>query len=137
MRYLLDSNLLSETTKPAPDFRVELWLTIHESEAAVSVLTMGELEKGVLLLPAGRRRTMIETWFQRIRLRMQGRILAIDEKIMTCWAELYAGELRRGRRLEVVDSLLAATAVHHRLTIATRNVRDFPTDVALVNPWEA
>ena len=137
MRYLLDSNLLSETTKPAPEFRVELWLTIHESEAAVSVLTMGELEKGVLLLPEGCRRNVVEAWFQRVRLQMHGRILTVDEKIMSCWAELYAGELRRGRRLEVVDSLLAATAIHHRLTIATRNVRDFPAGVALVNPWEA
>ncbi len=135
MKYLVDANVLSEPTKPAPQRSVFQWLRDHELELVVNPIVLGELEHGILLLPVGKRRARLQQWFQ------QGlatfRVLDLDAKVASTWAQLLAGLRKRGLAMPVKDSLIAATALAHGLTVVTRNVIDFrATGVAVVNPFE-
>ena len=123
MKFLVDSNVLSEPTKPAPETRVVEWLRTHEHELAVSTIILGELEYGILLLPASRRRTRLEQWFAAGVQRM--RVLDFDTAVAAQWARLLAKLKKRGQAMPIKDSLIAATAIAHGLTVATRNATDF------------
>ncbi len=102
----------------------------------VSTLTLAELVKGIHLLARGKKRRELETWFEELVASFAGRVLPVDEAVARRWGAFYAKHQRQGRMLPAFDSLLAATALAHGLTLATRNVTDFPDDVALVNPWQ-
>jgi toxin FitB len=135
--WLLDTNVLSETLRATPDARVMAWLAGIETEKCfVSVLTLGELRKGVLKLPAGKQRERLAHWLDHTLAQWFGeRVIAVDQTVCLCWAEIQADA---GRPLPAIDSLLAASAVAHHLTIATRNERDFQlTGLEVVNPWAA
>jgi predicted nucleic acid-binding protein len=105
----------------------------------LSVLTLGEIRKGIASLPQGTRRTQLETWLEiDLRPRFAGRILPVDEPIADRWGTLAEEAGRRGKVLSVIDALLAATAQHYNLTIVSRNVSHFTAvQVPIVNPWEA
>ena len=136
MSWLLDTCVLSEPARKTPDPRVVRWLADQAEEALfISVLTLGELWKGAALLPDGRKRRQIRLWLQRdIRQRFEGRILPVDEAVALAWGELLA---EAGRPLPTIDSLIAATAVAHQLTVATRNTEDMAdTGAAVFNPWK-
>lgn len=135
MAYLLDSNVLCESSKAQPDPAVMQWLSDHDSELFISVISLGEMLKGIHLMDHGNRREVIERWYQRIERWAAKRLLAMDAPVMTTWGRLYAQHQRAGRKLPLMDSLLAATALQHHLTIVTRNTYDFPEDVPLLNPW--
>ena len=134
MNYLVDTNVLCEPAKRTPDSKVLDWLANNDSHLLVSVLTLGEILKGIELLPAGKRRREMQAWFERIEAWAKDRLLPIDQDVMRTWGAYYARHLKRGRTLDVIDSLLSATAMTHGLTVATRNGTDFP-EVPLVNPW--
>jgi len=137
--FLLDTNCISELVCSKPEPRVLDWMeAADESLLFLSVLTLGEIRKGVAGLAQGKRRTHLETWLELgLQSRFAGRILPIDPSIADRWGLLAADAKRRGRPLSTIDGLLAATAVHHNLTIVSRNVSDFAsTQVALLNPWE-
>ena len=134
MNYLVDSNVLCEPAKPKPNPKVMDWLTDNDSHLLVSVLTLGEILKGIELLPTGKRRRAMQAWFERIEAWAEDRLLPIDQDVMRTWGTYYARHLKRGRTLDVIDSLLGATALTHGLTVATRNGSDFP-EVLLVSPW--
>ena len=136
MTYLVDANVLSEPTKPAPAGRVVDWLREHERDLAVNPIILGELEYGILLLPASRRRTKLEQWFaagvQRIR------VLDFDTATAAVWARLLARLKRKGHAIPIKDSLIAATALTHDLTVATRNTADFRyAGVPVENPFSS
>ena len=136
--FLLDTNVISEAVRAEPDPRVLNWLdSVQEDLLYLSVLTMGEIRQGVARLDAGRRRLRLERWLnQDLRNRFSGRILPVDEDIADRWGQLTADARRSGKPLGAVDGLLAATALQHDLTLATRNIGDFsPLAVALTNPW--
>jgi toxin FitB len=136
--FLLDTNVISELAKPRPDANVVAWISsIDESLLCLSVLTLGEIRKGVALLPPTARRSALELWLDReLTLRFSGRILAVDEPVANHWGQLSAAAASRKMVLPVIDGLLAATALHHDLTLVTRNTRDVrPTGVAIFNPW--
>ena len=136
MKFLVDSNVLSEPTKPAPDTGVVEWLRMQESELAVSTIILGELEYGILLLPVSRRRTRLEQWFAVGIQRM--RILDFDTAAAAHWARLLAKLKKRGQAMPLKDSLIAATALAHGLTVATRNANDFHNAGVMVeNPFDA
>jgi predicted nucleic acid-binding protein len=136
--FLLDTNCISEVVRKKPDPRVLHWLeAADESILYLSVLTLGEIRKGVAGLPQSRSQTLLETWLELdLKSRFSGRILPMDRFIADRWGLLSAAAKRRGKSLSAIDGLLAATALHHNLTIVSRNVDDFSgTQVPILNPW--
>lgn len=133
--WLLDTNVVSETTKPRPDASVMAWLDGLDAEQMhVSVLTIGELQRGVLMLGDARRRKKLAAWLDGALPAWFGeRVLGIDLATAQRWAALLAAA---GRPLPAIDSLLAATALRHGLGLVTRNVRDFGFPGLVVHsPW--
>jgi predicted nucleic acid-binding protein len=136
--FLLDTNVISELVKPKPDPNVTTWIDgTDEDLLFLSVLTLGEIRKGVVLLPRNARRAALEAWLSKdLPLRFFDRILSIDQEVADRWGHLSALMSARGIQVGVIDGLLAATAVQHNLTLATRNTRDVAaTGVSLFNPW--
>src|SRR5229473_6533732 len=137
--FLLDTNCISEVVRVKPEPRVMAWIeAAEETLLYLSVLTFGEIRKGVAMLPQGKRRSGLETWLEvELQARFSGRILPIDEPVADRWGLLAANAKSKGKALSLIDGLLAATAIHHNLTIVSRNVGDFTnTQVPVVNPWE-
>ena len=138
MNYLLDTNVLSEATRAQPDARVAGWLSARPSRALfISVVSVAEILKGILLLPEGKKKRKLEGWLESDLLpAFAGRVLPLGEEEMREWAAVQADAEKSGRRLPVVDSLIAATARCHGLTIATRNIDDFRhCKIPVLNPW--
>ena len=137
--FLLDTNCISEVVRVKPELRVMAWIeAAEETLLYLSVLTLGEIRKGLAALPQGKRRSRLETWLEvELRARFSGRILPIDAAVADRWGLLAAHAKSRGKPLSAIDGLLAATAIDHNLTIVSRNVGDFTsTQVPVVNPWE-
>jgi predicted nucleic acid-binding protein len=135
VKYIVDANLLSEATKPDPAPQVLEWLRLNEQNLAVTPVVLGELEYGVLLLPASRRKKQLEMWFEKIR--STAHCLDFDSKAASSWAHLLAHLKSKGHAMPIKDSLIAASAIAHNLTVATRNTRDFKNArVPLINPFE-
>jgi predicted nucleic acid-binding protein len=138
--FLLDTNCVSELVRAKPEPSVLEWMeAADETLLYLSVLTLGEIRKGIALLPQSRQRTHLETWLElELQARFAGRILSVDASIADRWGLLAAEAKREGRSLSAIDGLLAATAIHHNLTIVSRNVVDFANaQVPIMNPWEA
>lgn len=134
MKYLVDANVLSEATKPQPAANVVEWLRRNEREIAIDPIILGEIRFGIHLLPAGARRRRLEQWFaagvQNIHC------LPWLAETGLRWAKLLADLRAAGQSMPIKDSLIAATALVHSLTIATHNVRDFKrAGVAVVDPF--
>lgn len=135
MKYLVDANVLSEPTRPDPGAPVVSWLRRHERAIAVDPIILGEVRFGILLLPRGKRRARLERWFDQGVRRLH--CLPWEVETGLRWAELLARLRSSGREMPIKDSLIAATALANRLTIATRNVRDFESaGCDVVNPFE-
>jgi predicted nucleic acid-binding protein len=136
--FLLDANVVSELIRPKPDGHVVRWVEeIDESILFLSVLTLGEIRKGIERLRARSRRGRLESWLQvDLRSRFQDRILPVQEAIADRWGAISARAAARGKPVPVIDGLLAATALHHNLTLVTRNKSDVSgTGVPTLNPW--
>jgi toxin FitB len=138
--FLLDTNCVSELVRVRPEPRVMQWMdAADEGLLYLSVLTLGEIRKGLAALAQGRRRTRLETWLEvELRARFSGRVLPVDEAVADRWGLLAAQAKRKGIPLPIIDGLLAATALHYNLTVVSRNSSDFASaQVAVVNPWKA
>jgi hypothetical protein len=138
LAYLIDTNVISELVRPTPDASVVAWArSVSPLEQYLSVLTLGELDKGIGLLPAGARRSQLAEWAHTaIPRQFLGRVLPIDASVAVAWGQLSAAARVGGRQLPVIDGLLVATAVVHKLTIVTRNVGDCADHgVAVLDPW--
>jgi predicted nucleic acid-binding protein len=134
VKFLVDANVLSEPTKGAPDANVVEWLRRNERDLVVDPVVLGEVRFGILLLPKGKRRTGLETWFQAGVGRLH--CLPWEAETGLRWAALLASLRASGRAMPVKDSLIAATALVHGLTVVTRNRVDFEkAGVKIVNPW--
>ena len=123
MTYLADANVLSEPTKPTPDRRVVEWLAANEGELVVDSIILGELYTGILALPRGRKRARLKQWFETVVEAID--CLPWDAAISRQWAALVVDLKRRGETVPLLDSMIAATALVHGLTVVTRNTRDF------------
>lgn len=137
MSYLIDTNVLSELKRKAPDQGVVEWIAQRPSTMLyLSALTLGEIRKGIEGVDDRRRRQRLSDWLEtELHQFFGGRILSVDAPVAERWGRLIAAA---GRPLPVVDSLLAATALTHDLVLVTRNVRDFSDlPVQLCNPWSS
>ena len=138
VRYLLDTNVLSELAKPSPSVRVAQWIASQSAlDTAISVLTIGELSQGVRALPSGSRRDQLVEWVETaVPRQFLGRTLPADDRVAIEWGRLSAEAKRGGRPLPVIDGLLLATAAVHKLTFVTRNEGDcVGRGVETLNPW--
>ena len=137
--FLVDTNCISELLSPRPEPRVVEWFeAADEGLLYLSVLTLGEIRKGVALLAEGKRRTRLETWLEvELQARFAGRILPIDTLVADRWGVLAAEAKCKGKPLAIIDGLLAATALEYNLTVVSRNAADFANaHVSLINPWK-
>lgn len=137
--FLLDTNVISELVKPRPEVNVTTWIeSTDESLLYLSVLTLGEIRRGIAVLPQSRRRASLEAWLDKdLRARFEDRILEIDQEVADRWGLLTAAARNNGIVLPVIDGLLAATALEHNLTLVTRDTGQIPSmGVAVFNPWE-
>ncbi|MCA9956165.1 MAG: type II toxin-antitoxin system VapC family toxin [Ardenticatenaceae bacterium] len=139
MNYLLDTCVISELISRQPNSQVLDWLRNLPSERIfLSVLTIGEIQRGIKKLPDSNRKQELAEWLKAELLeRFQNRILAIDTEIMLCWGELITDLEKQGRILPAIDSLLAAQVLTLGLQFVTRNDKDFAgTGIQIINPWQ-
>ncbi len=138
MKYLLDTNVLSELLTTTGNTEVKFFVrNLSPSKLFVSVITIGELQKGVSMLPEGRRRLELAKWFLEIQQEFMSRVLTVDMDTAIVWGNLSAKTRRAGENIAAADLFIAATALQHGLTVMTRNIRDFAsTGVLIINPWQ-
>ena len=137
MSYLLDTNVLSELRRKRPDTHVVAWVESRPASVLyLSVLSVGEIRRGVEALSAGRHRVALLDWLEvDLPAFFAGRLLAVDRAVAERWGRLLA---QTARPLPAIDSLLAATALQHGLTMVTRNARDFAIEgLDVIDPWQA
>ncbi len=139
MSWLLDTCALSEYAKKSPAKKVIAWLDEQdEASLFISVITLGEIEKGILKLRKAdpRRSQKLTAWLGKVEQRFAGRILPLDAAALHVWAQIAAHCELAGQPIPVMDGLLMATAQCHGLTVVTRNVQDFAPYPQIFNPWE-
>ena len=139
MNYLFDTCVISEVIRPKPAAKVLRWLEqIPNDRIYLSVLTLGELRKGILRLNDSRKAHRLQTWLDTdVRARFQNRILPIDAEVALEWGKLCAESESAGHTRPAIDALLAATAISHHLTLVTRNTVDVAfTHAEVFNPWD-
>ena len=140
MTYLLDTNVISELVAPQPNVNVVRWIeSIAPESVFLSVITVGELRRGIEKLRDSRSKSKLSEWLSAdLMVRFADHLLPIDVKVALTWGEVVAFAEKQGKPISAIDSLIAATAVSGGLTLVTRNVQDFrATGVSLLNPWEA
>lgn len=139
MKYLLDTNVISELVAKQPVAKVIDWLD-HTDDSLIylSVITIGEIKKGIERLPDSTRKTALSVWLMdELLVRFQGHILPIDLAVMLTWGELASALKQKGRKLPAMDSLAAAIALHGQFVLVTGNEADFSdTGVMVLNPWQ-
>jgi predicted nucleic acid-binding protein len=137
MSFLLDTNAVSEWTKPRPNPGLIGWMeSIDEDRVFISVITLAELRYGVERLAVGARRRRLEAWLgHEVPLRFEGRILPVDANVAEAWGKTVSRSDTAGRPIGAMDAFLAATAEFHHLTLVTRDVSDFKLLKAVLNPW--
>lgn len=138
MNHLIDTCVISEFTKPRPNPSVVHWLEVQdEMTLYLSVISLGEIQKGISKLEDSSRQQTLRDWLEDLMERFDGRILPIDADVMLAWGELVGTEQCRGVNLPTIDSLIAATAITHDMPVVSRNVHDLQRcHVTVVNPWE-
>lgn len=139
MKYLLDTCVISElvTKFPRPQV-VDFVDALDSDDVYLSVITIGEIAKGIEKLPKSKRKQELSSWLKEdLLVRFDGKIIPLDTEVLMQWGILIARLELSGTTLPAVDSLIAATTLTHKLTLVTRNVDDFRgTDMEIVNPWE-
>ncbi len=137
MRYLLDTCVISELVKPTPQDNVVSWLNEMPSETLfLCAITIGEVRKGLTKLPDSKKKERLTFWLNTLLIEYQDRIFFIDLMVCENWGILQGNAEKAGMPMSTIDSLIAATADTHNLTLVTRNENDFaPSNVAIINPW--
>jgi tRNA(fMet)-specific endonuclease VapC len=139
VKYLLDTNVISELAARRPSQPVIQWIDALDADSVyLSVITIGELRKGNEKLPDSPRKNALSAWLtDDLLVRFGGRVLSVDVDVMLAWGELTGRMERSGRRLPAIDSQIAALAIQHNCSLVTRNEDDFKdTGVPVLNPWK-
>jgi len=139
MKYLIDTCIISELVAKHPNPKVvEFVDSLDSGDVYLSVITIGEIAKGVEKLPKSKRKQELHSWLKEdLMVRFDGRIIPLDTDILMEWGILIARLESTGITLPAIDSLIAATTLTYKLTLVTRNVNDFDgADVRIINPWE-
>ena len=139
MKYLLDTCVISELVAKHPNPQVVDFVDALDSDGVyLSVITIGEIAKGVEKLPKSKRKQDLHSWLKEdLLVRFRGRIIPLDTEVLMQWGVLVARLESKGITLPAIDSLIAATTLTHKLTLVTRNVDDFSsTGIEIENPWE-
>jgi tRNA(fMet)-specific endonuclease VapC len=139
MTFLLDTCVISELVAKRPNLHVVHWVdSIDEGKLYLSAITIGEIKRGTEKLAESSRKSALAEWLEGdLLIRFTDRILPIDTPVMLIWGQLTADLEKQGRRMPAIDSLVAATCLHGRLDLVTRNESDFAhSGVTVVNPWE-
>ncbi|MGA7279996.1 MAG: type II toxin-antitoxin system VapC family toxin [Desulfocapsaceae bacterium] len=140
MKYLLDTCVISELRKKNPDVHVVSWIQGRsEPDLYISVLTIGEMVKGVEKLPESKNKKALLIWLNEdLRLRFENRIIDLDVNILTTWGRIQAASEKIGQPMPAIDSLIAATAITYTLTVVTRNIKDMQiSGASLFDPWKS
>jgi len=138
--FVLDTNVISETLRPRPNANVSSWVKGQpRSLQFLSVISVGQLRRGFILMPPVEHRTRLEQWLEHYLLpTFADRILPVTVSIADRWGVLDAQSQLRGRPLNTADGIIAATALDYGLTVVTRNVKDFSgLGVTVLNPWDS
>ena len=139
MNFLLDTNVLSEIQRPKPAEQVLAWLDqVDEDRTYLSVISVGEIARGVEQLEDGRRKTALKHWLHvDLSARFGDRLIPVDPETAVIWGRLMAEARRAGRGLPVMDGWIAATAIQHGFTLVTHNTKDFVgIELDLLDPWD-
>ena len=137
MRWLLDTCVVSELTRPEPNAFVRQWLADHAKLSAIAAVSVGEIQHGLLRLPAGAKKRRLETWFDELCGQFDSRILPTTTAVWREFGRLKTDLEQTGRPQDDLDIAIASTAYCHKLTLVTRNVRHFQdTGLDICNPWE-
>ena len=137
--FLLDTNVPSEMIRDRPDFRVNAWVRAQEDVSLyLSAITIGEIRKGVTILPESKRRSRLQDWLENDIIPLfASRIIPVTQAIAERWGVLSGQRQLAGRPLGMADGLVAATAIENGFTLVTRNIKDYENlGVAILNPWE-
>ena len=135
MNYLVDTDVLSESTKPKPDDEIIGWLKAHQRDLYISAITIGEIRFGIDRLPNGKRRRALQDWLTTTARIMDGRVLSFYTSVAHVWGQLRAKLLESGTLLPTIDGQIAATAMRHGLTVVTKNEKDYElSGVKTLNP---
>ena len=139
MNYLLDTCVISELVKTKPDSRVTRWIRSQDEEGLfLSVITIGEIQKGISKLPHGRnKKQQLQNWLNdELQERFKDRILEISIETAHVWGQVMGACEKKGVTLPAIDSLIASQGIFHKMTIVTRNISDMePSGAPLFNPW--
>jgi len=137
MRWLLDTCVVSEATYPRPHKGVLNWMKLHHKDCAIAAASFAEINYGIACLPAGDKRSHLHTWANSLAQQFEGRILLTDKAVWQQFGNLKASLRHIGRMQDTLDMVIAATALHHNLSLVTRNTRHFQgTGLQLINPWD-
>jgi toxin FitB len=138
MKYLLDTNIISEPSKKKPDPNVLAWFEINSlADGYIASASLGEIAQGIALLEMSQRRNELELWYNNLKYTFVHQVINADAEIFECWGRQQSALAKRGRTPPMIDGLIAATAIIHRLTLVTRNVKDFQIfDIKLENPFD-
>jgi toxin FitB len=139
VKYLLDTCVISELIRPVPSTIVTEWIDCHDEEVFfLSVITLGEIEKGISKLAEGKKKMQLQVWLaDELPERFKGRILSVTTEVALCWGGILGDSEKKGKTLPVVDALIAATAITNELTLVTRNTSDMrASGASLFDPWE-
>ena len=140
MKYLLDTCLISELIRKNTEPKIVRWIkTVNEIDLSLSVLTLGEIQKGISKLQDRVRARKLQSWLDNdLQERFSGRILLITPEVCLIWGKIQGKAERAGQRIPVIDGLIGATALHYNLTVITRNTKDVKiTGAPVYNPWMA
>ncbi len=139
MKILLDTCVLSEVRKPDSDANVRAFMdAIPNDDLFISVLTLGEITKGIERLPDGKKKVTLSAWIDKLQRIFKSRLVGVDQDTAEIWGRITARSEENGIQLPAIDGLLAATAIRHDFKIATRNIKHFKqTSAGLLDPWQS